>query len=168
MKRAYLCLVLAACATKNSPAHAPPDAGPDAESLYLEGKQKAQAGQLAEAEALFRKASALDFKMVQAVQAMGDAQYAQAKYHEAAESYSNAIKLDPQKAMAWVGLSRAYSASGRTEEAYEAVTKARTLNDKTAAVWVSVAPSPREASRTRTRRPDVRLRRPCEIGRAHV
>jgi tetratricopeptide (TPR) repeat protein len=135
MKSLVLCAAVAACAKSASA----PDAGVSASDAYLGGQQKLQARDMAGAEQLFQKATALDPKMVQAHHALADVFYQEGKYHEASDEYSRAVAIDAKKQVSWLGLAKAYAATGRTEDAFDAASKALALDQKNPAALRQVA-----------------------------
>lgn len=109
------------------------DDAANAEKLQQRAVRMQQAGQHAEAEALYREVIAIRPDFVQAHGNLGVALMAQGRSDEAIAAYRRALEIDPEFADATYNLARAVFKKGRNDEAIRLFQKAAELYGDTTA-----------------------------------
>ena len=96
-------------------------------ALNLLGVLMTQAGQLADAEACYRRAVEADPKFFDGWQALGMALMKKGELKEAIGAALMATELEPNDLLAWTGLSQMYMKNGQIREAEMAKSNAAVL-----------------------------------------
>ena len=92
---------------------------------------------LADAEALLRRASKIAPAYIEVLMLLGSALLDRDKFHEAAKVFDKVILQQPKNDAAWGGLGQAFARGDRTEEAAEAFARAIELNPRVPMVQMS-------------------------------
>lgn len=96
--------------------------------FYDAGNSALAIGELAQAEAEFRKATLADARFYDAWHALGMVLYKQNRYPEAIEAGLKAVEIEPNDSMGWTSLSIAYMKNGQIPEAEAASAKVKVIS----------------------------------------
>lgn len=104
---------------------------------YLAAAYLKEKANLADAEALLRRASQIAPSYVEVLMLLGSALLDRNKFQEAAKVFDKVVLQQPKNDSAWAGLGQAFARGDRTEEAADAFARSIELNPKVPLVQMS-------------------------------